>query len=93
MQPLAREAKSYIKDTSYFLRKLRSLPNVPNDIILCTVDVFILYPNTPHDVDLSALCEWLDLRQEKDATTSTQVAVAEVVVKNNIFNFKGKTLK
>ena len=88
MQPLAREAKSYIKDANYFLRKLRSLPNLPNDIILRTVDCGILYPNTPHDVDLSALCERLDLRQEKDVTTSTQVTVAEVVVKNNIFNFK-----
>ena len=75
------------------MRKLRSLPNLPNDIILHTVDCGILYPNTPHDVDLSALCERLDLRQEKDVTTSTQVAFAEVVVKNNIFNFKEKSLK
>ena len=75
------------------MRKLRSLPNLPNDIILRTVDFVILYPNSPHDVDLSALCERLDLRQEKDDTTSTQVAVAEVVVKNNIFNFKEKSLK
>ena len=38
-QPLAREVKSYIKVTNDFLKKLRSLPNLPDDIILCTVDV------------------------------------------------------
>ena len=71
LQPLAREVKSYIKDTNDFLKKLRSLPNLPDDIILCTVDVVGLYPNIPHEEDLSALRKRLDLRQEKDVTTST----------------------
>ena len=55
LQPLAREVKSYIKDTNDFLKKLRSLPNLPDDIILCTVDVVGLYPNIPHDKSLSVL--------------------------------------
>ena len=93
MQPLAREVKSYIKDTNDFLKKLRSLPNLPDDIILCTVDVVGLYPNIPHEEGLSALRKRLDLRQEKDVTTSTLVELAEVVLKNNIFTFKEKTLK
>ena len=41
----------------------------------------------------SALRKRLDLRQEKDATTSALVALAEVALKNNIFTFKEKTLK
>ena len=93
LQPLAREVKSYIKDTNDFLKKLRSLPNLPDDIILCTVDVVGLYPNIPHEEGLSALRKRLDLRQEKDVTTSTLVELAEVVLKNNIFTFKEKTLK
>ena len=63
------------------------------NIILCTVDVFGLYLNTPHDKGLSALRKRLDLRQEKGITTSTLVELAEVVRKNNIFTFKEKTLK
>ena len=35
----------------------------------------------------------LDLRQEKDNTTSTLVELAEVVLKNNVFTFMEKTLK
>ena len=44
LQPLARKVKSYIKDTNDFLKKLRSLTNLPSDIILCSVDVVGLYP-------------------------------------------------
>ena len=72
---------------------MRSLPNLPDDIILCTVNVVGLYTNIPHDEGLSALRKRLDLRQEKDVTTSTLVELAEVVLKNNIFTFKEKTLK
>ena len=53
LQPLTREVKSYIKDTNDFLKKLRSLPNLPDDIILCTVDVVGLYLNIPHEEGLS----------------------------------------
>ena len=93
MQSLAQKVKFYIKDTNDFLKKLRSLPNLPDDIILCTVDVVGLYHNIPHDEGLSTLCKRLDGRQEKDVTTSALVELAEVVLKNNIFIFKGKTLK
>ena len=35
LQPLARQVKSYIKDTNDFLKKLRSLPNLPDDFMYC----------------------------------------------------------
>ena len=76
-----------------FLKKLRSLPNLPDDIILCTVDVVALYPNIPHNEDLSALRKRLDLRLEKDFTTSILVELAKVVLKNNIFAFMEKNFK
>ena len=93
LQPLARGVKSYIKGTNDFLRKLRSLPNLPDKITLCTVDVGGLYPNIPHDKGLPALRKRLDLRQEKDVPTSTLLELAEVVLKNHIFTFKENTLK
>ena len=60
LQPLAQAVKSYIKDTNDFLNKLHSLPKLPGNIILCTVDVVGLYPNTPHKEGLSALRKRLD---------------------------------
>ena len=93
LQSLAREVKAYIKDTNDFLKKLRSLTNLPNGIILCSVDVVGLYPNIPHDEGLSALQKILELRREKKVSTSTLVELAEVVLKNNVFTFGKKTLK
>ena len=93
LQSLAREVKCYIKDTNDFLKKLRSLPNLPDDIILCTGNGVGLYPNIPRDKGLPALHKRLDLRQEKDVTTSTLIELADVVLKNNIFTFMEKTLK
>ena len=60
---------------------------------MCTVDVVDLYRNVPHEEGLFALRKRLDLKQERDVTTSTLVELAEVVLKNNIFTFKEKTLK
>ena len=92
MQPLGREVKSYIKDANNFSKNLRSLPKLPDNIILCTIDVVGLYPKIPHDQGLSALRKQLDLGQEEDANTSTLVELAEIALKNNIFTFKKKTL-
>ena len=41
LQPFAREVKSYIKDTNDFLKKLRSLPNLLDDITL-SIDKFAI---------------------------------------------------
>ena len=54
--------------------------------------ILMLAYNIPHDEGLSALRKQLDLRQEKDITTSKLVEFNEVVLKNNIFTFKEKTL-
>ena len=93
LQPLAPAVKSYIKDTNKFLKKLHSLPKLPDDIILCTMDVVGLCPNIPHEVGLSALRKKLETRNEKYVSTDTIIDLAEVVLKNNIFTFGKKTLK
>ena len=36
LQPIAKKVKSYIKDTNDFLKKLRSLTNLPGNSLLCT---------------------------------------------------------
>ena len=43
LKPLAQKVKSDIKDTKDFLRKLSNLPSLPEDVILCTIDVVGLY--------------------------------------------------
>ena len=65
LQPLTQVIKSYIKDKNDFLNKLCSLPKLPDNIILCTVDFVGLYPNVPHNKGLPALRKRLDNRMEK----------------------------
>ena len=36
---IAMQVKPYIKDTNDFLKKLRDLPDLPQDSIICTIDV------------------------------------------------------
>ena len=60
LQTLAQAVKSYIKNTNEFLKKLRSLPKLPDAIILFTVDVLGLFSNILHDEGLSALRKQLE---------------------------------
>ena len=65
LKPIAQQIKSYIKDTNDFLRKLDALSSLPQDSILCTIDVVNLYPNIPHVDDLVAMRKALDAREDK----------------------------
>ena len=71
LQPLAKQVKSFIKDTNDFLKKLRDLPPLPYDFLLCTVDVVGLYPNIPHEDGLAALKVVLDAREDKRISTES----------------------
>ena len=44
LKPIAMQVKSCIKHTNDFLKKLRDLPDLPQDSIICTIDVVGLYP-------------------------------------------------
>ena len=85
--------KSNIKGTNKFFKKLRSLPKLPDGVILYTMGVVGLYPNIPHEEGLSALRKRLESRKEQYVSTDTIKDLAEVVLKNNIFTFGKKTLK
>ena len=66
LKPLAQNVKSYVRDTNDFLSKLASLPPLPDDVVLCTIDVVGLYPNIRHDEGLIAMRKALDLRKIKE---------------------------
>ena len=93
LQPLAQGVKSFIKDTKHFLQKLRNLGKQKHGAILCTIDVVGLYPNIPHEEGLASLRKFLDSRIDKKVTTETLVELAELVLKNNIFQFDEKLFK
>ena len=81
------------KDTNDFLNKLRSLPKLPGNFILCTVDLVGLYPNILQEEGLSALRKRLDNQMKKYISSDTPCNLAEVELKNNAFKFGKKALK
>ena len=85
IKPLAQKVKSYIKDTNDFLCKLRDLPTLPENALLCSIDVVSLYPSIPNTEGLTALREALETRENKAVSTESLVNLAEVVLKNNFF--------
>ena len=62
-------------------------------MILCTIDVVGLYPNISHWEDLASLCKFLKTRDNKQILIDTSAELAEIVLKNNIFESDEKTFK
>ena len=85
--------KSDIKDTNRFLRKIKELVQLPEGTTLCTIDIAGLHVNMPHNEGLAFLTNFLDSRVEKHVTRNALIELAELVLKNNIFEFSDKTYK
>ena len=90
LQPLSQSVKSYVKDTNDFLKRIRGLGNIPENAILCSVDVVGLYPSIPHDEGLEVLKKSLDKREDIKISTETLLELASLVLKNNYFEFNGE---
>ena len=52
LQPTAQKVNSFIKDTNHFLRKSKSLEQLPEGAILCIIDVIGLYPDDDDELFL-----------------------------------------
>ena len=62
----------------------------PDGAILVTIDLVGLYPNIPHDEGLEALRRTLNKRSKPAIPTDPTVDLAELVLKNNNFEFDGR---
>ena len=62
----------------------------PEGAILVTIDVVGLYPHIPHNEGLEAIRKILNTRTNQDIPTDDIVDLAELVLKNNNFEFDGK---
>ena len=93
MQPLAQKVKFYIKDTNHFFNKIKKLGSLLDGAILSTMDVVGPYPNIPHGEGLASLHRSLETRDNKQISSDTLTELAEVVLRNNIFEFDEKNFK
>ena len=75
------------------MRKIKELGQHREGTILYAIYVVGLYPNTPHDKSLDFLKDFLDSRVDKEVAKDTLIELAKLLLKNNIFEFSGKTCK
>ena len=85
--------QSFIQDTNDFLKKIANLPPLPDDLILCTIDVVGLYPNIPDEEVLIAIRKALDTRKDKKISADSLLEFPECDLKNNIFQHDKSVFK
>lgn len=88
LQPFTNLIKSYIKDSTHFLK---SLPNtVENETLITTFDVSSLYSNIPHDLGKKAISYWINKHTETLHPRFTEEFIIEsidIILNNNSFQF------
>ena len=87
MQSSVPQIPSYAEDTNDFLPKLKGLERFLDGVILVTIDVVGFYLNIPQDEGLVALPRTLNKRSSPANPTDHIVDLAELVLKNNNFEF------
>ena len=90
LKPIMKNGKSYIRDSSHFLEKIKNISSIPDNALLVTADVVGLYPSIPHSAGLNSLKRAFEKRINKQIPTSDLVKMAEFVLTNNYFEFSEK---
>ncbi len=87
--PLVCKIRSYLKDTRDFLKFIKSLPPLPENCWLVTLDVSALYTNIPHDEGRKAVMKALvKYRKPSDNPSNNSILrLLDLVLTCNNFDF------
>jgi len=94
IQPLVHKLKSYIKDTTDFLIKIKNHPKTHNKTLLVSVDIISLYTNIPHEEGINAcihLIENIKYRTLLPSFVPNKTILKTLflfVLENNYFDFE-----
>ena len=91
IQPLAKKVRSYIRDTTDLLHKIKDIGKIPDNALLVTMDVRSLYTNISHEEGLSALKNSLNTRSNKEPATEVLLTLMRHVLTLNCFTFNGNS--
>ena len=80
---------SYIKDTTDFIRKIESLPKLPENTLLVTLDVTSLYTNIPNTEGISAVLDKVVRDKARILAARWIKELLELVLLKNNFEFNG----
>ena len=69
LQPIVKNIPSYVRYTTDFFQKLDKVKNIPNDCLLVTLDVKLLYTNISNKEGIKAVREAYDNHPNKTVAT------------------------
>ena len=87
LKPAARKCSSYVRDTTHFLNRLRSLKGIPNDAFMVVMDVHELYNNIDQEEGVEACFNALENRKKKNVPSKTIRTLILFILKNSVFRF------
>ena len=68
------------RDTTNFLNKLNNIGQLPNGVLLVTVDVTSLYTNIPHKDGIQACSDFLERRTNPTIKTTRLCDLIELIL-------------
>ena len=93
LQPFVKTLPSYVEDDNDFLRKLIMINSnygpLPQDTILCTMDVTSLYTNIPTDEFIAAAQHYL-VQKHSASEVDILIKFMDLVLTQNNFELAGK---
>ena len=83
-------SSSVAVSTTHFLNKLNNIGQLPNGVLLVTLDVTSLYTTIPHKDGIQACSDFLDRRANPTIKTTRLCDLIELILTNNTFTFNGQ---
>ena len=92
LQPIAKNQKSYIKDTTDFINFIEN-KKFPEETLLVTMDVTSLYTNIPQEEGTQIVCKAYDRHYQNNPPVPTEFLreMLRLILKENSFKFTNKS--
>ena len=88
LQPEVKKLKSYVKDTTDFIKKIEAVDHVSDDSYLVSLDVRSLYTNIPHKEGLEAVKQKLK-KSKPSFNIKVILTFLKLILTLNNFVFSG----
>ena len=91
LNPITTISKSFIKDTTDFVKRIENLEPLTPNTIIGTLDVTSLYTNIPNQEGIKAINDILNIERPNNANpkNETLVELLKMVLSKNNFQFNG----
>ncbi|CAJ0943123.1 unnamed protein product [Ranitomeya imitator] len=88
LTPYTHQTKSFILDTSDFLKRIQDINTIPANSILCTLDVNSLYTSITHDTGIKAVSLTLSEAGVDTRSQDLCLELLNLVLRENYFLFE-----